>query len=260
MAVRNNAARLILAMAGAAAMTWAAIVFPVLWSEYAIVDVGQAVIRGEVFEPDVLAAVEAQTQGKSGSTLRSSVLGMAAVIRLRQAENAIRGGDRELIDRRLTSLNRMVRETLRNAPDDSFLWLALFWLDGTSNGVRPENVRFLRMSYELDPYEDWIAVKRNGVALAAFHALPKNLAARAISEFVGLVRWGLIPSAAEIAAGPARPLRGVLFPRLKQLPYEQRRAFADAIYGQGLDDVPVPGIPPPKPKPPIAMPVMPPNF
>jgi hypothetical protein len=258
MATETNIARLVFAIAGAMAMAWAIAVIPVFWSENVIVDVARAIVAGEVFKPDVLAAVDAPTETASDSMLRSAVLSKAAVIRLRQAEDAIRAGDPKLIKLKLESLTRIVQETLRNAPDDPLLWLVSFWLDTSRNGVRPENLRFLRMSYELAPYEGWIAVRRNPVALTAFPALPNDLAERAISEFVGLVRWGLIPEASAIAAGLGRPLRSILFPRLKDLNYEQRRAFAGTVYGRELDDVPVPGIAPPPP--PVTEPVMPPDF
>ena len=258
MATRTNIARLILAIVGAMAMAWAVAVVPVFWSEKVIADVATAIVAGEAFKPDVLAAVDARTETNSGSKLRSAVLGKAAMIRLRQAEDAIRAGDPEVVKPKLESLTRIVQESLRNAPDDPFLWLVWFWLDTTRNGVQPDNLRFLRMSYELGPYEGWVAVKRNPVALTDFQALPNDLAERAISEFVGLVQWGLVPEASAIAAGPGRPLRSILFPRLKDLNYEQRRVFAGAVYGRELDDVPVPGIAPPPP--PITKPVMPPDF
>jgi hypothetical protein len=258
LATRINIARLILAITGAMAMVWALAVIPVFLSENVIVDVARAVMAGEAFKPEVLAAVEARTETKSGSRLRSSVLGKAAVIRLRLAEDAIRAGNADLINQRLESLALIVPETFQNAPEDSFLWLVWFWLDTTRNGLRPDNLRFLRMSYDLAPYEGWIAVKRNRVALAAFAALPGDLAERAISEFVGLVRWGLINEAADIAAVTAPPLRRILFARLKDLDYEQRHAFASVIYRRELDDVPVPGIAPPTPQGP--MPVLPPDF
>jgi hypothetical protein len=254
--VNITIARLALTVAGAAAMAWAAVVFPMFWSEKVIVDVAAAIARGEAFDPKVLAEVEAPTEGK-GSRLRSGMLSKVAMIRLRQAENAIHDGDPQLIQQRLGSATRIVRETLRNAPDSPFFWLVWFSLDIYRNGVRPESVRYLRMSYELGPYEGWVAVKRDGVALASFSALPPDLRERAISEFVGLVRWGIINEAADIAAGPARPLRTILFPRLKNLSDEQRGAFANVIYPRELDDVPVPGIPPPPP--PVSMPVIPPE-
>jgi hypothetical protein len=114
------------------------------------------------------------------------------------------------------------------------------------------------MSYDLGSYAGWIAVKRDRLALAAFAALPNDLAEQAISEFVALVRWGLVADASAIAAGTPPQLRSILFARLKYLDYEQRRAFAGAIYGREVDDVPVPGIAPPTP--PIRLPVMPPDF
>ena len=254
----NHISRLILAIVGVVAIAWVIAVFPVFWSEKVIDDVAGEVIAGAVFKPEILAAVEAQTETNSGPMRRSSVLGKAAMIRLRQAEDAIRAGNLEIRDQKFESLDRIVDKTFLNAPSDSFLWLVRFWLDSTRNGIRPDNLRFLRMSYDLGPYEGWIAVKRNRIALAAYSALPSDLTEQAISEFVGLVRWGFVTDAGAIAAGPGRSLRDVLFSRLKDLNYEQRRAFANVIYGRELDDVPVPGIAPPTPQ--IPMPVLPPGF
>ena len=254
-AIGSTITRLILAIAGTMTMAWAIVVISALLSERVIVDVAGAVAAGEAFKPEVLAAVDARTE--SGSRLRSSVLGKAAVIRLRRAENATSSGDPDLLDQRLESLAQIVDEAFQNAPADPFLWLVRFWLDTTRNGLGPDNLRFLRMSYELGPYEGWIAAKRNRFALAAFPALPSDLRELAISEFVGLVRWDFVPEASAIAAGTAPPLRSILFARLKDLSYEKRSAFANAIYRRELDDVPVPGIDPPTPGP---MPVFPPNF
>jgi hypothetical protein len=217
--------------------------------------VASAIVAGDAFKPNVLAGVESLTE--RNRKLRSAMLGKAMIIRLRQAEDAQRSGNSDLVDQRLKSLSEIVDETFRNAPDDPFLWLTEFWLDATRNGMRP-NPRFLRMSYELGPYEGWVDIRRDGLALAVFSALPGDLAERAISEFVELVRWRLAREAAAIAAGPGLPLRSVLFPRLKDLGYEQRRAFADAVYGRELDDVPIPGIDPPIPQ--VRVPVMPPDL
>jgi hypothetical protein len=257
-AIGNTAARLFLATVGAMAIAWALAVFPVFWSEIVIIDVARAVMAGDVFKPEILGAVEARTETNNLSMRRSSVLGKAAVIRLRQAEDAMRVGNPELIDQKLASLDRIVDQALRNAPNDSFLWLANFWLDTTRNGLGPESLRFLRMSYELGPHEGWIAVKRDRIALAAFPALPSDLSELAISEFVGLVRWGLVSEAAEIAGGPGLPLRSILFPRLAELTIDERRRFAGVWYQRELDDVQVPGVNPPAVG--IPMPVLPPDF
>jgi hypothetical protein len=254
----DRVARLILAVAGAAAMVWATVVFPTFSSEIAIVNVASAVAVGEVFKPDVLASIDARIESNTDWKVRPSVLGKAAVIRLRLAENIIRTGDTKRIDRSLESLSRIIDASLLNAPSDPFLWLARFWLDNVVNGFRPDHLRDLRMSYDLGRFEGWIAIKRNRLALAYYSVMSNDLAELAVSEFVGLVRWGFAGEAADIAAGPGRQLRTILFPRLKDLIVDQRRIFAQGVYGQDLDDVPVPGISPPKPQ--IPMPALPQGF
>ena len=254
----NMATRMILAVAGVAAMGWAIAVLPKFSSEIAIVNVARAVANGEVFKPDVLVAIDVQTENHVGWMVRPSVLSGAAVIRLRQTEDAIRGGDTKHIDRKLESLTKVIDASLLNAPSDPFLWLARFWLKNFVNGFRPYHLQNLRMSYDIGRYEGWIAVKRNRLALAYYPVIPSDLAEMATSEFVDLVRWGLAGEAADIAAGPGRPLRNILFPRLKDLSVDQLRPFAQGIYGRELDDVLVPRIDPPKPQ--IPMPVLPSEF
>jgi hypothetical protein len=256
MAMNTSIARIILALGGAAAMAWAVAVVPVFRSEGAVNDVAAGVIAGEAYSPDVLAALEPLTGPDSSLMVRSSLLRKAAVIRLRQAEDAGHSGDAERIEQKFKSAERIVNDALRNAPNDPFLWLVLFSLDSYRHGV--EDFRFLQMSYQLGPHEGWIAAKRNGIALANYSVLPNDLAETAISEFVGLVRWGFVPEATTIASGPAQPIRNILFPRLKDLNSEQRQAFATAMYRRGLDDVLVPGIAPPPP--PVSLPVLPRDF
>jgi hypothetical protein len=257
-ATRITAARVFLAITGALAIAWAIAVIPVFWSEGVIADVARAVTAGDGFKPDVLTAVLAGIETDSSPTLRSSMQGKATAIRLRQAEDAIRAGNPDAIRQKLEAVSKSVEQTLSNAPDDPFLWLAWFWLDTTRNGVRPDNLPFLQMSYDLGPHEGWIAIKRNRVALAKYSALTSDLAERAISEFVDLVRWGLFPEAADIAAGTGPSLRRVLFARLAELSFEQRRIFASIIYGRELDDVPVPGIDPPTNQ--FPLPILPPDL
>jgi hypothetical protein len=255
---KANAGRLLFAIVGLMAMAWACAAFPVFASENTILDVAGALIAGEVFKPEVLAAIDTRTNPESGSGFRAALLNRVVVIRQRRAEEAIRGRDAAVIDQRLESLSHTVDQTLSSAPDDAFVWFVKFWLASRRDGLRADNLAYLRMSYELGPYEGWISLKRNCDALAAFPALPEDLADKATAEFVGLVKWRLDSDAAAIAAGPGRPLRKALFSRLEPLSNDQRRAFADAIYGLELDDVPVPGVAPPVP--PIPMPVLPPDF
>src|SRR3954454_18873812 len=128
-------------------MIWAISVFPKFSSEMVVVDVAKAVASGEVFKAEVLAAVDARSESDAGWMVRSSVLGKAAIIRLRQAENAIRTRDTGQIDQSLKSLARTIDAALLNAPSDPFLWLARFWLNNITNGFRSDHLRDLRMSY-----------------------------------------------------------------------------------------------------------------
>ena len=255
---RNKMTRMALAVAGVAGVAWAVAVFPTFSTELPIIDVGKAVMAGEAFKPGVLSAVDTRAGNGAAGVVRPAVLGKAAVIRLRLAEDAIRAGDKSRVDQSLQSLAGMIDESLQNAPSDPFSWLARFWLDNTRHGLQPSHLRELWMSYDLGRYEGWIAAKRNRVALGVYSEMPSDLAEQAISEFVNLVRWGIAEEAADIAAGPGLLLRSVLFARLKDLKVDQRRPFAQAIYRRELDDVPVPGIDPPSPQ--IPMPVFPPGF
>ncbi len=256
-AAKGKVARIVLTVCGLVAIVWAYAALPIFASESTILDVARALVAGEVFKPDVLAAVDDRF-ATGGSRFRSALLGRVVVIRLRRAVEAIRGDDVALIDRRLESLSHVIHQTLSNAPDDAFAWLIKFWLDSRRDGLRADNFAYLRMSYNLAPYEGWISLTRIPDALTAFPALPPDLADKAVSEFVGLVKWRLDLDAASIAAGPGRPLRGLLFSRLKDLSDDDRRAFATVFYRLELDDVPVPGFAPPTPQ--IPVPVMPPDL
>lgn len=242
-------ARLFMLAVGAAAIGWTIAVMPKFRASAPIGDVATRIIAGEIYKPDVLQALAAGLDNSPASALPSSILSKAAIIRLRQAENAIAVDDRQIIDARLVALRRAIDEALMNAPYDPFLWLVLFSLDNTRSGFRPAHLRYLQMSYALGPNEGWIAVKRNRIALEAFSALPPDLAEMAISEFVGLVRSRFSREAADIAAGPARPIRALLFARLREIKEVDRQAFAKLLYDRDLDDIPVPGIEPPPQRP-----------
>jgi hypothetical protein len=242
-------ARLFTLAIGAAAIGWTIVVMPKFRASQPIADVAAHIIAGETYKPDVLQAFAAGLGNSRASELRPSVLGKVAIVRLRQAENAIAIGDRPIVDTRFTVLGQAIDEALSNAPYDPFLWLVLFSLDNTRSGFSPAHLRYLQMSYALGPNEGWIAIKRNRIAMAVFSALPPDLAEAAISEFVGLVRSHFYSDAADIVAGPARPIRALLFARLRDIKEADRQAFAKLLYDRGLDDVPVPGIGPPPQRP-----------
>jgi hypothetical protein len=234
---------------GAAAVGWAFAAMPIFWVSAPVADIAAHIIAGETYKSDVLEAVAARAHNSRASALRPSVLGKAAIIRLRQAENAMVTNDRPTIEARLETLGKATDDALVTAPCDPFLWLVLFSINNYRSGFNPALLRYLQMSYSLGPNEGWIAAKRNPIALANYSALPPDLAEAAISEFVGLVRSQFYNEAADIAAGPGRPIRDLLFARLRGLKEADRQAFAKQLYDRGLDDIPVPGVEAPPQRP-----------
>ncbi len=241
MSVGLGLVRAALAAAGFAAIAWSAVAMPALLSEQVVVRAGRAIAAGEGYRAEVLDAIESRIAPERVAKLRSSVLGDVAVIRLRLAELAIRANAGR-IDERLDALRESTALALANAPGDSFLWLARFWLENTRNGLQPAHFPLLQASYDFGPHEGWVALRRNRLALAAFPLLPDGLSARAVAEFAGFVRWGLVREAADLVEGPGRALRSRLYTALGDLKDDRRRAFARELYRRDLDDVPVPGV------------------
>jgi|ERR1039458_7746719 hypothetical protein len=244
-------ARLLIVPLGAIAVAWSVGVFPTFWSQMPIIEVGAHVLAGESYKLEILDTLERRLDQAQTSIISSALpTNVAAIIRQRRAEDAIASGNQQLIDVKLDALRATIGGALSYAPEDPYLWFVLFWLDSTRNGLTRENLGYLRMSYELGPYEAWIALKRNRAVLKIFPQLPVDIAEAAISEYLGFLRsQGLFAEAADILAGPGWPIRHILLARLKDLKEADRRLFAKELHNKDLDDVPVPGIelPPPRP-------------
>lgn len=114
-------------------------------------------------------------------------------------------------------------------------------------GFKADWLEYLERSYQLGPNEGWIALRRNGLALAIFSRLPPELAEKAAAEFVGLVRSGYL-DAAPILVGPAWAVRDQLLPRLAGLPPSKLKELVTAVSQLGREVV-VPGVKPREPRP-----------
>ena len=145
----------------------------------------------------------------------------------------------------LKSLGDVIRSSLSCAPADPFLWLALYWVEVTENGSKPDYLNYLRLSYQLGPHEGWIVLKRNPLAFGAFQQLPPDLRENVIDEFVAMVRDSRFSDqAADILIGPAWPERDLILPHLTQISEYDRKRFADVLYGRGYVNVPGIGLEP----------------
>ncbi len=234
--------RIFIAIFGCIAVIWGLMTLPIFWRELPLERTAQRIINGEPFKVEALAGElpTSETIDKTAFCSPAS-LRSAAIIRLRIAELGMSGGAKEKSDTQMNAATDSVRESISCSPADPFLWLALYWLDSTQHGYRPEDLKYLELSYQLGPNEGWIALKRDGAAFAIFQQLPSNFAEIAISELVALIKASFYEQAAEIFTGPAWPERDLILPHLASIPELDRQLFFDALSRRGFDEN-VPGI------------------
>jgi hypothetical protein len=239
-------ARIFVVIVGCAAGWWGIVVFPVFWQGSSTERIANRIIAGAPFKAGTLAKqIPILENTEKAAYCRPAGLRSAAILRLRILEAATSANDRSNIDGSLKSLGDVIRSSLSCSPADPFLWAVLFWLENTRNGSDLTHLKYLRMSYQLGPNEGWITLKRNPIVLANFATLPPDLVEAGISEFVALVRSHLYNEAGDIVAGLTRPIRALLFTRLRDIKESDRQAFAGLLHERSLDDIPVPGTAPP---------------
>lgn len=234
---------------GVFAVLWAAQIFPTVWRESVLETIASHIIEGQIYKPkDLIDLIPTIDNAERSPICRPASLRSAAVIRLRLAEEAIKAADRPNIDKTLDELNGSIRNSLKCAPADSFLWLVLYWAESTRNGFDPRYLNYLRQSYDLGPYEGWVVLRRSPFALTAFEQLPPDIAEKALAEFIGLVNSSFYHEAAEILIGPGWRLREKILPRLKDVALRHRIVFEHEVFKLGYD-VNVPGVDPAEPRP-----------
>jgi hypothetical protein len=220
---------------------------PVFARQAPIERVAAQVVNGDPFKSEVLTTLIPQVEAaEREERCRPAALHGAAIIRTRIAEQALYDGGN--IDASLLSLSDSIHRSLACSPADPFLWFVLYWVETNRNGFQADYLNYLRLSYQLGPYESWIALKRNRYALAVFQRLPPDLAQKTITEFAKLLDTGFYADTVAIFTGPGWRERGLLLPRLKDVAERHRQAFASALYKLGYD-VDVPGIARPDPRP-----------
>jgi hypothetical protein len=235
-------ARLFAVSLGLAAIAWGVATFPLFWSQLSIERTAAAIADRNAFKPHsldpLLPAIERIEQSRY---CRPEAVRSAAMIRLQLAEEAVTNAQRDAIDARLDALQATILKSLACAPSDPFLWMILTWLDQTRQGFRPQQLTYLRLSYQLGPYEGWIADRRNRLALSIFWRLPPDLADAAVREFAAMVDSQFYEDAIALLTGPGWPLRDRLLAGLTNSDVHQREEFAKELYGKGYD-LAVPGI------------------
>lgn len=234
--------RILVGILGGAAIVWAAAAFPYFLRHAAISHTSMRIVEGQAFKFEQLTAqIPAIEAAENLRNCYPRAARSAAIIRLRIAEDSIPRGDGRLIDDTMQAAEQSVRRALACAPVDSFLWLALYWVELNRSGYNSAYQAHLRLSYRLGPNEGWVALKRNPLAFAIYPRLEPDLAPQAVSEFVRIVRSEFYSEAADILTGPAWRFRDVILPALENIPERQRRNFASVLVARGYE-VEVPGV------------------
>jgi hypothetical protein len=244
MPVASFLARSFICFFGLAAVAWGGVLLPSFWLQAPLNRLVAKVQQGETFESQVLLS-KAQQQDEASARLsicNATASHNAVVLRLAILDQAIAGSNEPLIDLASNSTYDAALQALSCVPADSFVWLALFWLDAGKHGFGSPSAAYLRLSYALGPNEGWIALWRNGLAMALFMKLPADLADDALSEFVKLVDTGLLyQQTAAIFANADRAVQDRIVEHLNGAKIISRRAFAKAVYDRGVD-VNIPGV------------------
>jgi hypothetical protein len=233
---RAVGARIVTVSLGLTAVGWGIFVGPLVWRQASMEQFGTKIIAGERFEVGILEEyIEAAPDDRDGPC-QPITLRTLAVLRLRLAEEAISNGSRSLIDQTQSAGEAAIRSSLSCTPTDPFLWFALFWMQNSKRGLQEDNYRSLRMSYRVGPNEGWLSIRRNRLAIAIYPSLPDDLKEAATDEFVQLVKSDLITEAADILAGPGRPVSNMLLARLQGIDERKLRFLSKLLVGKGIDD------------------------
>ena len=221
---------------GLAAVGWGGFMARMVWQQVPMTSMAVKIVGGEQFAPGVLENFVTDALPKPLQGICQPVmLRTMAVIRLRFAEQAIAAGDGSLIHQTQSALDAALHRALSCAPADPLLWLAVFWLENNVSGLQDDNFRSLRLSYHLGPNEGWLALRRNRFAVAIYPGLPDDLKQQATDEFVQLVRSDFITDAADILAGPGKPVSAILLSRLEGLDHQKLRFLSLILDGMGFE-------------------------
>ncbi|MHC2436895.1 hypothetical protein [Bradyrhizobium sp. USDA 4451] len=227
-------ARGFLAVVACSSVAWGATTLPDFVDQARLDGASDLILRNvPVSDAELGALVPVLSRAAASSDCKPASDRSAAVIRLRLAENALASGDQ--VDARMGELDAAIRKSLGCAPADPYLWLVLFWLRNTRQGLSDANFDLLRMSYRLGPNEGWIVVKRSAMALAMFDALPPDLSVEVVAEFARLVKTELYTEAIDLLKGPGWVHREKLLAGLAAVPQRNVDILTKTMADMGYD-------------------------
>jgi hypothetical protein len=227
---------------GVAALTWSIYFGSVFWREAPLDRIVSRILRNENVSIDTIQKYQPLIAASAAAReCRPRALHDAAIMEVYIVQIALENSDPQQLNAGLTTANRMIRRSLYCSPPDPFLWFSLFWIENLQVGFREPSIRYLDMSYQLGPYEGWIALKRNAFGLALLERLTPELRQRVISEFGAMVNSGFVEVAANNLTGPGWNVRDELIAGLSESKTKYRRRLA-AVLRRGGVELPIPGV------------------
>jgi hypothetical protein len=234
--------KIAISLVGMFAIAWGGWLLPVFKAEASPRFVAGRILQGDSYKMPtlLLTAQQAVAVAARYSFCNPAALHNLTAIRLGIFRNTVGGNDSALFQSSYDALYTIARQTLTCAPDDSFVWLTLFWADVVGHGLTGDNERYLRMSYASAPNEAWIAQWRTHLTFALFDQLPEDLAARSVEDFVNLLQtkqvyWDM----AKVFDNTSAEGQHRIAESLQTTDPTVHQAFIEVLHSKGFDiDVP----------------------
>lgn len=227
--------RIFLLVFGCFAIVWGVAAIPLFRTSNLLVQTATQINAGRPFEGRMLEVLEpVVARVEESSFCISSARAAAAAIRLRLYEMKAREAE-AFRKKELLLLENSIRKSLACSPANSFLWLALYWIDVVQNGPTPHNLAYLEMSQRLGPNEGWIIAKRVPIIFEQWDFMTSELKESAIEGFGNLVKASLFDEAISILVGPGNRFKHTLTAEILRLPQNLRNGFERAARFRGID-------------------------
>lgn len=234
--------RLLLLAVGLACIAWCLVVMPSFWITGPARDLSFRIMNDDRFKSGTLATAFARITSRSYGLLdQSDLLRARALTAVRVAEESMQRKTSQDADHDADLAVAEVRTSLLSNPGDSFCWLLLFSIDATRNGFDLAKVKFLEASYQFGPWEGWIALRRNSLALSTMSFLGNGYQQAVVSEYAGIVDADFVEVGAFILANSGWQSRDRLLSGLTSVDLREREALNRQLSRIGIR-VAIPGI------------------
>ncbi|MCK1616116.1 hypothetical protein IVA96_05450 [Bradyrhizobium sp. 159] len=232
----------VLLLLGAGGMLWSLAVLPSFWLTTPARAIAARIMEDQRFRPGALSdALSRITNDFAPFIVQPELLHAEALIRLQKAEEAIQRKSPDEADREVEKAENKLRASLSTSPNDSFLWLLLHSIEMTRNGFDTDHSSYLMQSYMIGPYEGWISLRRNRLALAALPMLGGTTQERVVAEFASLVDSDFIEDASLNLTTVGWVHRERLAASLAGTDIVARESFAKRLSKDGVK-IKIPGI------------------